>query len=83
MRSRRIDLDTMHIALSVIETMEVRVHYNPYTSRNLIEMAGHYHLQVADALYFHLAKVLRLPIATLDGGLRTAAKTYGVKLFAA
>jgi len=27
--------------------------------------------------------VLGLPIATLDGGLRTAAKAHGVKLFAA
>jgi hypothetical protein len=36
-----------------------------------------------DALYFDLAQVLGLPIATLDGGLRTAAKAHGVKLFAA
>lgn len=47
----------------------MRVDYNPYTSRQLIQLAGQYHLQVADALYFHLAQRLDLPIATLDGGL--------------
>jgi len=82
MRGRRIDLDTMGSALDRLEAIEVVIHHYPYTSRALIEIAVKHHLQVADALYFHLAKIYGIPLATLDGGLRTAAKSHGVKLFA-
>jgi predicted nucleic acid-binding protein len=82
MRARRITLETMHAALDVIEAVGVVVHSYPYTSRALIDIAGRHHLQVSDALYFHLAKSYGLPLATLDGGLRTACRAHGVKLFA-
>ena len=35
-----------------------------------------------DALYFDLARVLGLPLGTLDHGHRQAAKSHGVKLVA-
>lgn len=34
--------------------------------------------QVADAIYLSLARELALPIATLDGGMRQAAKQAGI-----
>ena len=49
----------------------------------IVDLARRYHLQAGDAIYFDLAYASELPIATLDGGLRTAAKAHGVKLFAA
>lgn len=81
MRAKRITLEAMQLALERIERVGVVVHTYPYTSRVLIDLAGRHHLQVADALYFHLAKIYELPLATLDGGLRTAARSHGVKLF--
>ena len=56
---------------------------NAYTVAIIVERARRYRVQAFDALYFDLAYVLGLPIATLDGGLRTAAKAHGVRLFAA
>jgi predicted nucleic acid-binding protein len=81
MRAKRITLEAMQVALERIEQVGVVVHTYPYTSRVLIDLAGRHHLQVADALYFHLAQIYGLPLATLDGGLRTAARAHGVKLF--
>lgn len=43
-------------------------------------LAERYHLQGYDAVYFHLAVSRSLPIATLDGGIRTACKAHGVRL---
>lgn len=80
-RRRALTIEDMNEALVEIENIDVRIHHNPYTARRIIEIAGRYQLQAYDALYFDLAQALRLPIATLDGGLRTAARTYGVKLF--
>ena len=39
-----------------------------------------YHVQGHDAAYFGLALPLGAKMATLDGGLRTAAKAAGVAL---
>ena len=54
---------------------------NNHTLRLLIERAQRYYLQVIDALYFEIALDLGLSMATVDRGLRTAAKSHGVKLF--
>jgi hypothetical protein len=37
-------------------------------------------LQAIDVLYFDLASSLALPIATVDRGLRSAARAHGVAL---
>ena len=44
----------------------------------IVDLARRYHLQAGDAIYFDLAYASELPIATLDGGLRTAARAHGV-----
>jgi predicted nucleic acid-binding protein len=81
MRARKISLDTLNSALDEIESVGVVVHHYPYSSRRLVDIAVSHHLQVSDGLYFQLARVFELPLATLDGGLRTAAKAHGVSLF--
>lgn len=47
---------------------------------SVVRFAVRYHVQGYDAVYLGLALHLGAKIATLDGGLRTAAKTAGVKL---
>lgn len=69
-------------ALEDLERLDVRTHLELYTAREVVELADRYHLQGYDALYFDLARVLRLPLATLDDGHRQAAKAHGVTLFA-
>lgn len=53
----------------------------PSTPRRVVDLASRYHLQGYDALYFHLARSLGLPLATLDHGHRQAARAHGVTLF--
>jgi len=59
----------------------MRVHLEPIAPRRVVDLANRYNLQGYDAIYFHLAKTLGLPLATLDSGHEQAAKTYGVRLF--
>ena len=45
---------------------------------SLVRFAVRYHVQGYDAVYLGLALHLGAKIATLDGGLRTAARSAGV-----
>ena len=47
---------------------------------SLVRFAVRHHLQGYDAVYLGLALHLGARLATLDGGLRTAAKVAGVGL---
>ncbi len=46
----------------------------------LIDLSRRYHLQGYDTVYFELARRLTVPIASLDEGIRTACKMFGVVL---
>lgn len=46
-----------------------------------LQLARRYHLSAYDAAYLELALRKRLPLATLDAGLRKAAKRAGVTIF--
>ena len=48
--------------------------------RQLVSLARSQRLSVYDALYLSLAIREGLPLATLDGGLKRAARSAGVKL---
>lgn len=52
----------------------------PFDTAGIVRFAQQYHVQGKDAPYFALALAHRLPLATLDGGLREACKTFGVGL---
>ncbi len=67
-------------ALLRLDQLKLEVHHQPHTYRELVELAQRYQLQGYDAVYFHLAESLDLPIATLDGGQREACKTFKVQL---
>lgn len=51
------------------------------TESDVISKAATFHLQGYDVVYFDLAKRLRVPIASTDGGIRTACRTHGVDLW--
>lgn len=46
----------------------------------LIDLSQRYHLQGYDVIYFELARRLAVPIASLDGGIKTACGVFGVEL---
>ena len=81
LRAGRLTREAFDRAVRTLGSMPIETHMNAFTMSILIERAEHYHLQPLDAQYIDLAVVLGLPIATLDGGLRTAAGSHGVKLF--
>jgi predicted nucleic acid-binding protein len=68
-------------ALEDLESFDIRTHLELYSARHVVELAERYHLQGYDALYFDLARLLKLPLATLDDGHREAAKLHRVALF--
>ena len=68
-------------ALEDLESLDIRTHLDLYTAGRVVQLAERYHLQGYDALYFDLARVLGLPLATLDHGHRQAARSHGVKLY--
>jgi predicted nucleic acid-binding protein len=46
----------------------------------VVDLGLRYHLQGYDVVYFELARRLGAPVATLDGGMRTACGIFRVKL---
>lgn len=69
-------------ALEDLDSFDIRTHLDLYTPRRVVELARRYHLQGYDALYVDLARLLKLPLATLDDGQRQAARAHSVTLFA-
>ncbi len=68
-------LDDMNIAADK-ETFK-------YSMSDTLELARTYKLSAYDASYLELALRLDIPLATIDEGLRKAAKKAGVKIIAA
>jgi predicted nucleic acid-binding protein len=62
-------------ALPLILSVEI----NP--AGDWFERAMKLHCQVADSAYLAMALELRVPIATFDGGLATAARSNKAKLY--
>ena len=68
-------LDDMNIAADK-ETFK-------YSMSDTLQLARTYKLSAYDASYLELALRLDIPLATIDEGLRKAAKKAGVKIIAA
>lgn len=82
-RRRRISANRLTaIAQQLAELRPFTI--NPrMTEADVIAKAGAFHLQGYDTVYFDLAKRLRVPIASTDGGIRTACRAHGVELWQA
>jgi predicted nucleic acid-binding protein len=83
LRSRSLAESAFDRALRTFAEIPLETYKEAPAVGAIVDLARRYHLQAGDAIYFDLAHGSDLPIATLDGGLRTAAKAYSVKLFAA
>lgn len=68
-------------ALRACQALPLETHRETPMVATLAQIAQRHRMQAADAVYFDLAKALDLPLATLDGGLRTVCRAHGVKLF--
>lgn len=62
---RRLKLETLAIELDAAE---------------IIDLSQRYHLQGYDVVYFELARRLTIPIASTDGGIKTACGVFDVEL---
>lgn len=80
-RRKALSRRRLEQAIEDLDSFDVRVHLEFFTTRRVVELARRYHLQGYDAVYFELARTLELPIATLDHGHRQAAKVHNVMVF--
>lgn len=80
-RRKVLSRSRLRQALEDLENFDIRTHLELYSARQVVDLAERYHLQGYDALYFHLARTLKVPLATLDDGHRQAAGLHGVTLF--
>jgi predicted nucleic acid-binding protein len=67
-------------ALRLLGALDLETHQMALAVTNVADLATRYHLSAYDAVYFHLAKSLDLPIASFDGGIHAACRAHGVRL---
>jgi len=69
-------------ALATLNGLSIETHHQAIETEAVVNLGMAYHLQGYDALYFDLAKVNGLPIATFDRGILAACKRFGVERLA-
>ena len=70
----------MQNAVRFLRALNLETHQLTLDVGDVAVLAEQYHLSGHDAVYFHLARSLELPLASFDGGLRTACHQQGTKL---
>lgn len=81
-RRGRLDARTLADVLEVLRLLPIEIEPQDF-ERNasaVLPLARQYGLTVYDAAYLEIAKRRRLPLATLDDGLRRAARKARVKV---
>ena len=76
-RRKRLSVDTLSEALSILDAIAVNLDESPDGSR-VIQLARSHQLTVSDALYVELALRLQATFWTLDRKLAAAAQREGV-----
>lgn len=81
-RNRNAGFGTTRMAeaLRFLGALDLETHELALAVTDIADIATRYHLSAHDAVYFHLAKSLDLPIASFDGGMRAACRAHGVRL---
>lgn len=82
LRARSLAEKVFNQALRTFAALPLETHNEAPAVGEIVDIARRYQLQAGDAIYFDLAYASDLPIATVDGGLRAAAKAHDVKFFA-
>ena len=80
-RRKRISPDDSNRFLLALEQLSIDVD-TPSDGMQVVDLSRKYKLSVYDAAYLALAMKGRLPLATLDKALQSAAVTAGVSLLA-
>lgn len=68
--------------LDLLDALSFNTRLTTHTYRKIVALADRYHIQAKDVPYFDLARVLGVPIAAIDGGIKTACRAHGVELLA-
>ena len=81
-RRGRLDAQALADALEVLRLLPIEFESQDFerSANAILPLAQQYGLTVYDAAYLELAKRRRLPLATLDEGLRRAARKARVKV---
>jgi predicted nucleic acid-binding protein len=80
-RRRRIARERIDRGLAEVEVLDIREAPDGLRASDLLRLARAWRLTAYDAAYVQLAQRLALPLATLDGAMRAAARAGGVRLF--
>jgi predicted nucleic acid-binding protein len=79
-RDRRISAANLRAAQIAIRGLQPETLAIELDAAELIDLSQRYHLQGYDVIYFELARRLSVPIASLDGGIKTACGVFGIEL---
>jgi predicted nucleic acid-binding protein len=81
-RRRRIEANFRRAALTDLALLDIAIddQTDVHAWGETLSLADCFHLTVYDAAYLELAQRRNLPLATLDGELRAAAKSVGLRL---
>lgn len=80
-RARRISARRLDEAVETLNELRPFTINTRQSVAEVVEQAATFNLQGYDSVYFELARKLNVPIATSDGGMRTACRVHGVKLW--
>ena len=67
-------------AMDILDRLQPVIHESTPALTELFDLALRHNLTAYDASYLALARELKLPVACIDGKLRSALKSAGVKL---
>jgi predicted nucleic acid-binding protein len=81
-RRKRIDLDRVARFAGDLAALPIRIEppHEPAAWNDVVQVATKHNLTIYDAAYLELAERIGLPLATLDGDLRKAARAKGSPL---
>ncbi len=79
-RDKRMSTSKLRTCQATLRELEFETLAIELDAAEIVDLSLRYHLQGYDVVYFELARRLGIPIATLDGGIRTACGIFRVKL---
>lgn len=79
-RDGRISATKLRASQLAIRGLQLETLAIELDAAEVIDLSQRYHLQGYDVIYFELARRLAMPIASLDGGIKTACGVFGVEL---
>jgi predicted nucleic acid-binding protein len=79
-RDKRISAAKLGTAQSALRALGVETLALELDASEVVELSRRFHLQGYDVVYFELARRLEIPIASIDGGIKTACGTFGVQM---